>query len=582
MKYLGLDIGGTWIKGTIVDDEYFRNFNRLEINQLSVNKIESKLHKESITNDLLKAILKLIDSFHIETKEIGGIGISTPGIVNYAGSKVLAAASHLNVLKNDLWQKELSKKIKCNSILINDSDAATIGLSQNGYLSGDKSIGIMPVGTGVGFTVWRNGRRWRPGKIFTLLGSIIVPGSNYDSLVSASRLAELDVKGNLINILIKSEFKKDRESYFEDLANVLNTAAIIYNLDEVIVCGGLADASNTCGFPLERILNELLLKIPVPVERDSRVNVVVPVEGNQLQLIGALTLAKAESIAQKNKIVFNYNELESEKPYNDNLQLQELNTYDIVKTLWQAEQESGELLKNSLHAISEVIEIAIPRIRSGGRIIYVGAGTSGRIAAIDAVEIPCTYGLAKDKILTVIAGGISDSAIEIESDFEEDVSSLPEMLLLNIHQNDVVIGISASGMAYFVQSALSYAKYRGAVSILLHNNSRLSNPPFCEYLISLNSGNEVVSGSTRMKAGTSTKKVLNFISTAIMIKLGKVQGSFMIDVACTNNKLIERAKNILMQLYKIDEKQAQAIMERTNMSLKNSIKEIEKNNNIKE
>src|SRR5699024_7087182 len=156
-------------------------------------------------------------------------------------------------------------------------------------------------------------------------------------------------------------------------------------------------------------------------------------------------------------------------------------------------------------------------------------------------ELPCTYGFPDDKALAVISGGVSDAAIEIESDFEEDASAVPDMLLLNINSRDVVIGISASGSAYFVQSALAFAKYRGALSVLLQAEFPKEVPRFCHSVIPLYSGSEVVTGSTRLKAGTATKKVLNCISSAIMIKLGKVEGSYMINVACSNKKLVERA-----------------------------------------
>jgi N-acetylmuramic acid 6-phosphate etherase len=317
--------------------------------------------------------------------------------------------------------------------------------------------------------------------------------------------------------------------------------------------------------------------------------VIVAKEGNRLQLIGALALAKGEATAVEKKVTPGYKSLATEIPYREDIQLQKMSTLSVIETLWEAEQEAGESLKSALPLISDIADQSVERIKAGGRMIYVGAGTSGRIAAMDAVEIPCTYGFPEERILALISGGISDAAIEIESDFEEDASSVPEMLLLNIQPEDVVIGISASGSAYYVQSALAFAKDRGALSVLIQvnnpdqsvqlahqhiNQSAHHNLPFCDYIIPLNSGNEVVAGSTRMKAGTSAKKVLNFLSSAIMIKLGKVAGPYMIDVACINQKLIERAQSILGILYGISKEDAFRRLSESQMDLGETIKKI--------
>jgi N-acetylmuramic acid 6-phosphate (MurNAc-6-P) etherase len=226
--------------------------------------------------------------------------------------------------------------------------------------------------------------------------------------------------------------------------------------------------------------------------------------------MGALALARGESTAVENRVIHGYKSLVTEIPYKDDIQLQKMTTLSVIETMWQAEQEAGDSLKNALPIISDIADQSVKRIEAGGRIIYVGAGTSGRIAAMDAVELPCTYGFPEERILALISGGISDAAIEIECDFEEDASSVPEMLLLNIQPEDVVIGISASGSAYYVQSALAFAKNRGALSVLIQTKMPETELPFCDCVIPLYSGNEVVAGSTRMKAGTATKKALNF------------------------------------------------------------------------
>ena len=575
MKYIGIDIGGTWIKGAVVDDKFFQSDKLLKHRDFQIKKIKSPLHATSSLEDFVETLNKLVSSFNVGINEIAGIGISTGGIIDYKGTKVLKAATHLNVLKSDNWKNNLEKQLQCTVTIINDADAATIGLAEVGYLTGSNAIGIMPVGTGLGFTVWRNGRRWRPGKSLTLLGSIRLPEGNLDSIASASKLASLDKHNNLLEVLTNSEFKEQRESYIQNLVKVINSTGILYSLDEVIICGGLADAVTACNYPLEQALNDLLKDTPVELEKP--VKAVVSPEGNRLQLIGALALAKGESVAVENMVTPAYNTLETEIPYQKDLQLHNMQTFAIMETFWQAEQEAAEMLKTSLPIIADIADKSVERIEAGGRIIYVGCGTSGRIAAMDAVEIPCTYGFPEDRIIAMIAGGISDAAIEIESDFEEDASAVPEMLLINIKPEDIVIGISASGAAYYVQSALAFARNRGALSVLIQTKLPEKELPFCDHVIPLNSGNEVVAGSTRMKAGTATKKVLNFLSSTIMVKMGKVAGSYMIDVACINNKLVERAQAILKILYNIEKGDANNRLKATNMNLSKVIKDINSN-----
>lgn len=572
-KYLGIDIGGTWIKGTIVDEQYFSSTNDLKSKYIHIEKVKSPLHENATPNDLIEALNELIACFGIKGKEIVGIAISTPGIVDYQGTKVLKAAQHLNVLKTDSWKTELEKQLQCSAIVINDADAATIGIAELGFLKGNKTIGIMPVGTGLGLTVWRNGRRWRPGKMLNLLGSIRTPSGFYDSIASASKLASEDSENNLIEVLTRDSHKEAREEYLKNLVKIINTAAIIYNLDEVMICGGLADAVNVCNYPLENELNSLLAE--QQVELDKVIKASVLKEGNKLQLIGAVSLAKGEAVARAQRMLKKYKSIPTEIPYQKDIQLQNLSTSEIVKILWKAEQEAGEWLEKSLPFIEHAIDEISLRLKKGGRLIYVGSGTSGRITAMDAVEIPCTYGFPEDKILCLVAGGIADAAIEIESDFEEDASSVPEMLLMNIKPEDTVIGISASGTAYYVQSALAMAKERGAYSVMIQSEEPQTNLPFCDTVIPLNSGYEVVAGSTRMKAGTATKKILNFISSSVMIKMGKVAGSYMVDVACINNKLIERAQSILGILYKMDMKEALIQLKKADMNLSEVIKNIQ-------
>jgi N-acetylmuramic acid 6-phosphate etherase len=557
--YLGIDIGGTWLKGC--DERIFHPA-----------RVKSPLSENATVEDFIESIRELVEKLGLSNKKLSGVGISTPGIVDYQGKKVLKAAAHLAVLKNENWIRELEEKFDCPVVLITDSDAAAIGIAEAGLLTGDKAIGIMPIGTGLGLTVWLNGRRWRPAKILTLLGSIRTPAGMFDKIASASGLAAFSLDNNLVEVLTNPTYSETRLTWLNNLVNVINTAAILYNLEEVMICGGLADAVNACNYPLETELRVRLSEIPV--ELNKPVGVTVLKEGNRFQLTGAISLAKGESVARANRVVKKYKSLKTESPYQPGLQLKNLPTQELLELFWKAEQEAGELLFQSIPLLTTVVEEVSNRVKQGGRIIYVGAGTSGRMAAMDAVEINCTYGFPADKMLSIVSGGMTHAAMEIESDFEEDASAVPELLFMNLKEHDVVIGISASGSAYYVQSALAFAKSRCAYTVMIQCELPENALPFCDITVPLHSGSEVVAGSTRMKAGTATKKILNFLSSSVMIRMGKVEGSYMSDMACINDKLVERAQRILVHLFNIDKEEAIQQLKAADMHLNRAIARI--------
>ena len=573
MKHIAIDIGGSWIKGTLVENYPFTTDTPILKGNFDIKRVKSPLNEYTKLSEVMNSLTELFSHFDGDLTDIDGIGISTPGIVNYHGSKLMTAGPHLNILKNESWKNELTKMFDCPVHLINDADAATIGLCELGHLEGNKTIGVMPIGTGLGFSIWRNGRRWRPGKSLPLLGNVKSGTMQYNQIVSASILASVNRENNLLKVLSNDEYSTVRKSYFINLISVIQTAAILYNLDEIILCGGLVDAAKDAHISLE---SEIKKHLPNPFDLfGKKVNIRIAREGNHLQLIGNLALIYGELAAKEGQMHYQYKSLDTEIPYQQNgFHPEKMKSADIIKKLWHAEQEAADDLKDSLYKIAEIVDLSVKRIENGGRIIYVGAGTSGRIAAMDAVEIPCTYGFPEDRILTLIAGGVSDSAMEIESNFEEDASAVPEMLLLNIQPNDVVIGISASGSAYYVQSALAMAKSKQAMTVMLQAKGSTVPLDFCDHLIALHSGRELIGGSTRMKAGTATKKVLNFFSSTLMMKLGKVIGSYMIDVVCTNDKLVERAQNILSELYDITPEDSLKRLKKSDMHLGKVIEDL--------
>lgn len=579
-KFLGIDIGGSFLKGVAIDIEENQpvgDICRLVEKALLI-RVPSHLGEDSSVAIFLEALTCLINRL-VTDSNLCGIGISTAGIVDYGGKRVTLAGKHLHPLTNPLWIEDLKNRLQVPVILINDADAAAIGAASLGYLSGNKTIGVMPIGTGLGFTVWRNGRVWTPGFSRPLLGSVYTPSGSYDELASASGLATQDREQSLYHIFKKEEHQKIRDTYINHLSGIIHTANIIYHTTEILIGGGLAEAVTSAGFPLTEILEERIERIRL--FPDSRISVKVMPEGNLLPLVGAVLLAIGENAAQNKKQIKTYNNVSTEKAYDESLKLNEIETDSLIRLCWKTEQEAGHNLEKSLIVLPEIIERTVTVLQAGGRLIYVGAGTSGRLAAIDTVEIACTFGFPRDKILTLIAGGVADASFDIETNFEEDASSVPELLLANLCSNDIVVGISVSGSAYYVQSALAYAGRVGAFSVLIQEEYG-DVPSFCDRVIPLRSGPELIAGSTRMKAGTATKKIINFLSTTVMIKLGNVHGCYMTQLECINEKLIKRAQHILQTLFEITEDESLSLLEKNQFNLNQTINSIVNKNQTHE
>jgi N-acetylmuramic acid 6-phosphate etherase len=222
--------------------------------------------------------------------------------------------------------------------------------------------------------------------------------------------------------------------------------------------------------------------------------------------------------------------------------------------------------------IGRAIELVEAAFRAGGRLIYVGAGTSGRLGVLDATECPPTFGTDPDMVVGLIAGGPPALVRSVEG-AEDDVDAANQaMKSLRIGSNDVVVGIAASGTTPFVQAALNQAHAHGARTVFLS----CSEPPrqlarVCDVFITVLVGPEIVTGSTRMKAGTATKLVLNTLTTGAMIRLGKTYGNLMVDLRAWNDKLVDRSQRIVMETTGLDRKAAQRVIEAADGSVKTAI-----------
>lgn len=241
----------------------------------------------------------------------------------------------------------------------------------------------------------------------------------------------------------------------------------------------------------------------------------------------------------------NIESLNTEKQNANTFNLDELSVIDFLTLMNEEDHCCAEAVKQELPKIEIVVNEAITCLQKNGRIIYVGAGTSGRLGILDAVECPPTFS-TKDEVIGIIAGG--DNAFIKAVEGAEDSLELgrEELISKQLSSNDMVIGIAASGRTPYVIGALDYAKSVGAktVSIACNKNSIISK--HADIIIEVDAGPEVLTGSTRLKAGTCQKLILNMISTASMVGMGKVYKNLMVDLNPSNEKLVERSKRIIM------------------------------------
>jgi len=222
--------------------------------------------------------------------------------------------------------------------------------------------------------------------------------------------------------------------------------------------------------------------------------------------------------------------------------------------------------------IAQAIDLIEAAFRAGGRLLYVGAGTSGRLGVLDAAECPPTFGTPPEMVVGIIAGGLPALVKSIEG-AEDDVNAgIGEMDARRVGPTDVVVGIAASGTTPYVRAALGRAQALGAPTVLVS----MSEPPAllrdtCDACITVPVGPEVVTGSTRMKSGTATKLVLNTLTTGAMIRLGKTYGNLMVDLRAWNDKLIDRSQRILMETTGLGREESRAVLDAAGGSVKTAI-----------
>jgi N-acetylmuramic acid 6-phosphate etherase len=240
--------------------------------------------------------------------------------------------------------------------------------------------------------------------------------------------------------------------------------------------------------------------------------------------------------------------------------LEQMSTKELLQQINLEDQSVPFAIEKSLGKIEKLVQAALKKMKNGGRLFYLGAGTSGRLGIVDASECPPTYGVPFGLVVGIIAGG--DKAIRKAVEFAEDNAEQGWLDLQKhkINKNDFVIGIAASGTTPYVIGALEMANKAGIATgcITCNKNSPLAS--VAKFPIEVVVGPEFVTGSTRMKAGTAQKLVLNMISTSLMIKLGKVKGNKMVDMRMSNHKLVKRGIDMIVKELKVSEKKAESLL----------------------
>ncbi|HET8664729.1 MAG TPA: N-acetylmuramic acid 6-phosphate etherase [Nocardioides sp.] len=251
--------------------------------------------------------------------------------------------------------------------------------------------------------------------------------------------------------------------------------------------------------------------------------------------------------------------------------LDERSTADLVRLVLDEHHAVDAALEHGAPAIVEAVDAVAARMRRGGRLIYLGAGTPGRLGALDAAECPPTYGTDPDLVVAVVAGGAVGVVRSTEHSEDEGEAAVAALEELKVSEVDSVVGITASGRTPYVVEGLRAARAVGALTVSIANNENAESSSVAEIAIEAPTGPELVAGSTRLKAGTAQKIVLNALSTLVMVRLGKTFGNLMVDVAPGNEKLRDRGRRIVEAATGVSSEDASAALEAAGGSVKAAI-----------
>lgn len=242
--------------------------------------------------------------------------------------------------------------------------------------------------------------------------------------------------------------------------------------------------------------------------------------------------------------------------------LEQMNTIELLQNINREDQKVAQVIQTILPEVEKAVEAIYQKMKTGGRLFYIGAGTSGRLCILDASECPPTFGVPQGKVIALIAGG--DAAIRQAVEFAEDDENQAweDLKKYNISDNDFLMGVAASGSTPYVIGGLKMAQKLSITTGCITCNPNSPLAALSDFPIVAITGSEIITGSTRMKAGTAQKLILNMISSAVMIKLGRVKDNQMVDMQLSNNKLIDRGIKILMEKLSVDAPQASQLLKK--------------------
>lgn len=274
--------------------------------------------------------------------------------------------------------------------------------------------------------------------------------------------------------------------------------------------------------------------------------------------------------------------LKTETPSQAHAALDQYATPDLVNVFVDDQINAVNAVRAAAPSIALAVDAALPRMEAGGRLIYVGAGTSGRLGVLDSVELYPTFSWPHGRAVALLAGGSDAMFVAVEGaedDFEQGAADLRSV---NVGPDDVVLAIAASGGTPYVLGALQAGRAAGALTVGFANNADAPVANEAEIGVTLDTGPEVISGSTRLKAGTSQKIALNTFSSALMVRLNKVYGNLMVDLKATNAKLVRRAIRLTTFATGADEAAARAVLEQCGFHVKTAIVALSKQTSVEQ
>ena len=261
----------------------------------------------------------------------------------------------------------------------------------------------------------------------------------------------------------------------------------------------------------------------------------------------------------------------TEQPNPRSEQIDTLPALEIVQIINREDQTVAKAVEAVLPQIAQAVEAITTCIENGGRLIYIGAGTSGRLAVLDASECVPTYSVPRELVQAVMAGGDYALVNSVEGAEDDRAGARRDLAAIHLSGKDTLVGIAASGTTPYVLEAMVYARELGAVTVGISCNVPAPLLDAADIAIGVVPGPEVIAGSTRMKAGTSQKLILNMLSTATMIRLGKVYGNLMVDVSVSNDKLLRRAQGLVAKITGVDADRAAQLLSQANNEVKTAV-----------